>query len=142
MTHPSKRKGNRFERELREAFREAGLRAERAYASNGESLTTDGGDRCGEGVDLLVEGGLKVQAKRRASVAQYLSPPDGAHLTVGGPRRGALRAPTPASRSATSGGIRRPPGGRPETHQFRRINHARPKSYALPCPRKPEQPKT
>jgi hypothetical protein len=43
MAHPSKRKGNRFERELREAFREAGLRAERAYASNGESLTTDGG---------------------------------------------------------------------------------------------------
>jgi len=33
-------------------------------------------------VDLLVEGGLKVQAKRRASVAQYLSPPDGAHLTI------------------------------------------------------------
>jgi Holliday junction resolvase len=82
MPHPSKRKGNRFERELRKAFREAGLRAERAYASNGESLATDGGDRCGEEVDLLVEGGLKVQAKRRASVAQYLSPPDGAHLTI------------------------------------------------------------
>jgi hypothetical protein len=82
MPHPSKRKGSRFERELREAFREAGLRAERAYASNGESLTTDAGTRCGEGVDLLVEGGLKVQAKRRASVAQYLSPPDSAHLTI------------------------------------------------------------
>ena len=82
MAHPSKRKGNRFERELREAFREAGLRAERAYASNGESLTTDGGDRCGKGVDLLVEGGLKVQAKRRKAIAQYLTPPDGAHLTV------------------------------------------------------------
>jgi hypothetical protein len=82
MAHPSKRKGNRFERELREAFREAGLRAERAWASNGQSLTTDGGEQCAEGVDLLVEGGLKVQAKRRASVAQYLTPPDGAHLTV------------------------------------------------------------
>ena len=82
MAHPSKRKGNRFERELREAFQEASLRAERAYASDGRALTTDGGDRCGEGVDLLVEGGLKVQAKRRASVAQYLTPPDGAHFTV------------------------------------------------------------
>lgn len=82
MPHPSKRKGNRFERELREAFREAGLRAERAYASNGENFTTDGGTRCTEGVDLLVEGGLKVQAKRRKSVAQYLTPPDGAHLTI------------------------------------------------------------
>jgi hypothetical protein len=82
MAHPSKRKGNRFERELREAFRKAGLRAERAWASNGCALTTDAGERCTEGVDLLVEGGLKVQAKRRASVAQYLSPPDGAHLTI------------------------------------------------------------
>jgi 8-oxo-dGTP pyrophosphatase MutT (NUDIX family) len=82
MAHPSKRKGNRFERELREAFEEAGLRAERAWASNGSALTTDGGEQCAEGVDLLVEGGLKVQAKRRASVAQYLSPPEGAHLTI------------------------------------------------------------
>jgi len=82
MAHPSKRKGNRFERELREAFREAGLRAERAYASNGESLTTDGGARCTKSVDLLVEGELKIQAKRRASVAQYLTPPEGAHMTI------------------------------------------------------------
>lgn len=82
MPHPSKRKGNRFERELREAFRQAGLRAERAWASNGCALTTDSGDRCAEGVDLLVEGGLKVQAKRRASVAKYLTPPEGAHLTI------------------------------------------------------------
>jgi len=82
MAHPSKRKGNRFEREIRAAFEEAGLRAERAHASDGSSLCTDGGDRCTEGVDLLVEGGLKVQAKRRASVAGYLTPPDGAHFTV------------------------------------------------------------
>lgn len=82
MAHPSKRKGNRFERELREAFQEAGLRAERAYASNGQSLTTDAGARCSSKVDLLVEGGLCVQAKRRASIAAYLTPPDGAHLTV------------------------------------------------------------
>jgi hypothetical protein len=82
MAHPSKRKGNRFERELREAFRKAGLRAERAWASNGCALTTDAGEQCAEGVDLLVEGGLKVQAKRRASVAQYLTPPEGAHLTI------------------------------------------------------------
>jgi hypothetical protein len=82
VPHPSKRKGNRFERELREAFRQAGLRAERAWASNGCALTTDSGDRCAEGVDLLVEGGLCIQAKRRKSIAQYLTPPEGAHMTI------------------------------------------------------------
>lgn len=83
MTHPNKRRGNRFERELREAFRDAGLRAQRAYASNGESLTTDSGARCTAETDLLVEGGLCIQAKRRASIAAYLTPPDGAHMTPG-----------------------------------------------------------
>ena len=82
MAHPSKRKGNRFERELRTAFREAGLRAERAFASDGTSLTTDGGTCCTSEVDLLVEGALCIQAKRRKRVAQYLPPPDGAHLTI------------------------------------------------------------
>lgn len=82
MAHPSKRKGNRFERELRNAFEEAGLRAERAWGSDGRALTTDGGECCTADVDLLVEGGLKVQAKRRKKVAQYLRPPEGAHLTI------------------------------------------------------------
>jgi hypothetical protein len=82
MTHPSKRKGNRFERELREAFEEAGLHAKRAWGSDGRALTTDHGSACDADVDLLVEGGLKVQAKRRKSIAKYLTPPEGAHLTI------------------------------------------------------------
>lgn len=82
MPHPSKRKGNRYERELRDAFHDAGLRCERAYASNGEALVTDDGTRCASDVDLLVEGRLCVQAKRRKRVAGYLKPPDGAHLTA------------------------------------------------------------
>lgn len=46
MAHPSKRKGNRYERELVDAFQDAGLRAERAWGSNGCALTMDDGAHC------------------------------------------------------------------------------------------------
>jgi len=40
MTHPSKVKGNGFEREVVQAFRDrAGWTAERAYASNGRCFS-------------------------------------------------------------------------------------------------------
>jgi hypothetical protein len=80
MPHPSKRKGNRFERELVHDAERAGLTAERAYASDGRALG------CAETVDVLVHAAdgtpWKVQAKRRKSVASYLTPPDGADVTV------------------------------------------------------------
>lgn len=83
MAHPSKRKGNRFEREIVHAAEDAGLEAERAYASNGRSLGES------EECDLLIrpfgtimDDHLRVQAKRRKKIAQYLTPPDGADLTV------------------------------------------------------------
>jgi Holliday junction resolvase len=80
MAHPSKRKGNRYERELVEAAKEAGLTAERAYASNGRSLGE------AEAVDVLIRTPdgtpWRVQAKRRKAVAQYLTPPDGADVTM------------------------------------------------------------
>lgn len=82
MPHPSKRKGNRFERELVRAFTDAGLRAERAWGSDGRALTTDRGASCASSVDLLVEGSLCIQAKRRKSVAAYLKPPEGAHVAA------------------------------------------------------------
>lgn len=82
MPHPSKRKGNRFERELIAAFTAAGLRAERAWGSDGRALTTDAGASCSSDVDLLVEGRLRIQAKRRKSVAAYLKPPEGAHVAA------------------------------------------------------------
>ena len=69
MTHPSKRKGNTYERELRDQAIESGLEAKRAWGSNGQSLGLD------EEVDLLVED-YKVQAKRRKSIASYLTPSD------------------------------------------------------------------
>lgn len=82
MAHPSKRKGDAFEREIVAAFQAAGLRAERAFMSDGRALRTDTGKACTPGVDVLVEGALKVQAKRRASVAAWAKPPAGAHVTV------------------------------------------------------------
>lgn len=95
MPHPSKRKGDRFERELVEAFRAAGLRAERAWGSDGRALATDAGTPCTSGVDVLVEGALRIQAKRRAAVATYLKPPPGAHVAVVREDRGEALAVLP-----------------------------------------------
>ena len=68
MSHPSKRKGSEFERELVNEAKSRGLEAERAYASNGKSLG------CSEEVDLTVQG-ARIQAKRRAKLASYLRIP-------------------------------------------------------------------
>lgn len=81
MTHPSKRKGNGFERELVNHALESGLHAKRAYASNGESL----GFHCE--VDLVVAG-KKIQAKRRKALPAYLVPSDNVDAVVFRPDRG------------------------------------------------------
>lgn len=70
MTHPSKVKGNGFERELVSIAKDSGLPAERAYASNGRSLGK------AETVDVLI-GTKCVQAKRRAALPAYLQIPVG-----------------------------------------------------------------
>lgn len=75
MTSPSKRKGNEFERELVRDATSRGLIAERAYASNGRALGES------EQVDLLVQG-MRIQAKRRAKLPQYLQIPNGADAVV------------------------------------------------------------
>jgi Holliday junction resolvase len=83
MPHPSKRKANRHEREIVRTAEAKGLEAERAYASNGESLGEV------EACDVLVRGrdgdvvdALRIQAKRRASIASYLEPPEGTDAVV------------------------------------------------------------
>lgn len=80
MPHSSKRKGNRFEREVVKTAEAHGLDAERAYASDGRSL-----GEC-EAVDVLIRcpdaDCVRVQAKRRKKIAAYLTPPDGADITV------------------------------------------------------------
>ena len=67
MAHPSKVKGNKFERDVVNKAKEFGLDSKRAYASNGESLGMHAE------VDLLIKD-YKVQAKIRKSIASYLLP--------------------------------------------------------------------
>ena len=68
MTHPSKSKGNKFEREIVNLANTSGLQAKRAYASNGESLGFSAE------VDLVVAG-KKIQAKIRKTLPAYLQIP-------------------------------------------------------------------
>jgi len=65
MTHPSKNKGNGFERELVQQASESGLTAKRAWGSNGEALG------CNATVDLVIED-QKLQAKRRKTIPEWL----------------------------------------------------------------------
>lgn len=67
MTHPSKNKGNTYERELVNLARDAGFESKRAYASDGRSLGLH------ETVDLLIDD-KKIQAKRRKSIAAFMQP--------------------------------------------------------------------
>ena len=67
MAHPSKVKGNKFERDVVNKAKELGLDSKRAYASNGESLGMHAE------VDLIIES-YKIHAKIRKSIASYLLP--------------------------------------------------------------------
>lgn len=75
MASPSKRKGTRLEHKVVKMAEEAGVKAKRAWGSDGRSigLTND--------VDVLL-GNLKVQAKARKAIAEYIKPPPGADITV------------------------------------------------------------
>ena len=75
MTHPSKRKGNTFEREVVDAAKAAGLESKRAWGSDGRSLGFS------PEVDLVI-GDAKVQAKRRRSIAEYLKPSEAVDAVV------------------------------------------------------------
>lgn len=64
MSHPSKIKGNTFEREVVDLAKQMGLEAERAWGSNGQSL--------GETADVDVRvAGLRGQAKRRKAFPKW-----------------------------------------------------------------------
>ena len=68
MTHPSKVKGNTFEREVVRLFESYDVECKRAWGSNGQSLGLH------EEVDCLAQGDLRIQAKRRKKIAQWLKP--------------------------------------------------------------------
>jgi len=71
----AKRKGSNGEREVVNLARAAGLTAERAYASNGRALGHS------EDVDAEIAG-YRIQVKRRAKIASYVKPPEGADMTL------------------------------------------------------------
>ena len=69
MSHPSKVKGNSYERELVAKAKELGLDAKRAWGSNGASLGKH------PEVDLTIDV-YDIQAKRRKALPAYLQVPD------------------------------------------------------------------
>ena len=87
MAHPSKRKGNGYERELVKGAQDVGFAAERAYASNGKALGES------EDTDLVLEDGhglrVRIQAKRRKALPAYLQPTPGVDAVVFREDRGA-----------------------------------------------------
>ena len=68
MAHPSKVKGNTYEREVVSVFEEHGIKCKRAWGSNGQSFGMH------EEVDCLANGELRIQAKRRKNIAKWLKP--------------------------------------------------------------------
>ena len=72
MSHPSKVKGNTYERELVQQAQEAGIEAERAWGSNGRALGFHEEVDCVLHVSQNLK--FKVQAKRRKKVADYIKP--------------------------------------------------------------------
>ena len=68
MPSPSKAKGNRFEREIVNKMTSLGIKAKRAWGSNGAALGMH------EEVDVLVGEDFKIQAKCRKKLASFLVP--------------------------------------------------------------------
>jgi len=72
MSHPSKQKGNRYEREVVDKAKEYGLDAERAWGSNGKAMGFT------EDVDCVIRYGVDkeflTQLKRRKAISSYLKP--------------------------------------------------------------------
>ncbi len=70
MSSKSKLKGNNFEREVVNLAKSFGLKAKRAYASNGLSLGK------AEDVDIIIEN-MDFQCKRRKKLGKLLRPREG-----------------------------------------------------------------
>ena len=84
MTHPSKQKGNRFERSIVDKAHSYGVKGERAWGSNGRSLGMH------EEVDVLLEGDLRIQAKCRKNIAKWLKPSEEVDAVVVKENRGEI----------------------------------------------------
>lgn len=79
MASPSKQKGSRLERKIVELFQEAGIPCQRAWGSNGLSLGE------AETVDNIAEfpnAKLRIQAKARKKIAEFMRVPEGCDATI------------------------------------------------------------
>ncbi len=76
MPSKSKQKGNRFEYLIRDMTEDIGLNCQRAWGSSGKSLGMH------EEVDLLIEGKIKVQAKCRKKLPNYIIPNENVDIQV------------------------------------------------------------
>jgi len=76
MASKSKAKGNRFEYLIRNITNDIGLKCIRAWGSDGRSLGWH------EEVDLLIEDVIKVQAKCRKSIANWMLPTEHVDIQV------------------------------------------------------------
>ena len=84
MSHPSKQKGNRFERQIVELCKIWQIACKRAWGSNGESLGMPAE------VDCLIEDDYRVQAKVRKKISSYLIPSEDVDAVVFKQDRGEL----------------------------------------------------
>ena len=75
MTHPSKIKGNRYEREIVKLARMHGLDAKRCWGSDGRSMGL------AEEVDVVVED-WSIQAKIRKAIAKWILPTENVDAQV------------------------------------------------------------
>jgi len=87
MPSKSKAKGNRLERLIVNTFTEAGYECKRAWGSNGAALGE------ADTVDNVVNINgrrLRIQAKSRKKIADFMKPPEGADVTILKEDRGEL----------------------------------------------------
>ena len=76
MPNRSKEKGNRFERYIVSLCEQADIPAKRSWGSNGMSLGLP------EEVDVLIDSDIRVQAKVRKKIAEWLQPSGDVDLQV------------------------------------------------------------
>ena len=76
MSNPSKNKGNRFEREIVKAVELHEVKCVRAWGSNGKALG------CHEEVDILIDDEIKVQAKVRKAIPNWIRPSENVDVQI------------------------------------------------------------
>ena len=76
MPNKSKQKGNRFESEIVKAVELHEVKCVRAWGSNGKALG------CHEEVDILIDDEIKVQAKCRKALPNWIRPSENVDVQI------------------------------------------------------------